>query len=115
MARQLLTNVEIDDFIAKVIREANHHAPNVGAVITPLSNAVRARLNLATDKVEVYERNGQLARTCWVTIGGRRYVFTYNYGSGQIDLKAGTLQGAIRSSFDNSTQASTITHQAARL
>jgi hypothetical protein len=115
MARQLKTNVEIDDFITKVIREANHHAPNVAAVITPLSNAVRARLNLALDKVEVYERKGQLARTCWVTIGKRRYVFTYNYGSGQIDLKPGSLQGVTRSSFHNSTPAATITREAALL
>ena len=73
MARHLRTNIEIDNFITKVIAEANHHAPNVGAIIMPLSSAVRARLNLAVDKVEVYERNGNLARTCWVTIGGNRY------------------------------------------
>ncbi|MGR8964209.1 hypothetical protein [Rhizobium leguminosarum] len=105
----------MDKFIAKVIGDANHHAANLAAVIAPLSNAVRARINLAIDKVEVYERNDQLARTCWVTISGRRYVFTYNYGSGQIDLKVGSLQGALRSSFDNNTPAGTIAHQTARL
>lgn len=115
MARRLRTNGDIDKFISKVIGEANHHAPNVAAAITPLSNAVRARLNLTIDKVEVYERNGQLTRTCWVTISGRRYVFTYNYGSGQIDLKLGSLQGARRCSFDNNTPAGTITHQASLL
>lgn len=115
MARHLRTNIEIDNFITKVIAEANHHAPNVAAIIMPLSSAVRARLNLAVDKVEVYERSGNLARTCWVTIGGSRYTFTYNYSSGQIDLKAGSLQGMLRSSFDNHTPHAAILLQAARL
>lgn len=56
MARHLRTNIEIDNFITKVIAEATHHALNVAAIIMPLSSAVRARLNLAVDKVEVYER-----------------------------------------------------------
>lgn len=115
MARRLRTNIEIDNFITKVITEANHHAPNVAGVIMPLSMAVRERLNLAVDKVEVYERNGNLARTCWITVGGNRYTFTYNYNSGQIDLKVGSLQGILRSSFDNHTLHAAISHQAARL
>ncbi|ABC90768.1 hypothetical protein RHE_CH01983 [Rhizobium etli CFN 42] len=98
MARHLRSDKDIDKFIAKA-----------------LSNAVRALLNLAIDKVEVYERNGQLARTCWVTIRGRRYVFTYNYRSGQIDLKVGSLQGAHRFSFGNNTSPAAITREAAGL
>lgn len=103
MARKLHNDVEIDDFIAKVIGEALHHAPEVSQIIQPLSDAVRARLRLTRDDVSVYERNGNLARTCWVTRAGRRYVFTYNYTTKQIDLRSGTLRGTLVASFDNAT------------
>ena len=55
MARRLNTDRQIDKFITKVIGEANHHASGVAQVIMPLSQAIRARLNLTQDKVEVYE------------------------------------------------------------
>ena len=115
MARHLRTNTEIDNFITKVIQDANHHAPNVAAVVTPLSNAVRARINLAIDKIAVYERNGNIARTCWVTIGGNRYVCTYNHDTQKIDLKRRTLQGALIFQFDNNTSAQSIAVQVAAL
>ena len=115
MARRLHTNVEIDNFISRVIAEAAHHAGNVQSVIQPLSDEVRLRINLARDKVEVYERNGNLARTCWVTIQGKRYVFSYNYQSQCIDLRDHSLQGAVRYQFDNSTLLSDIQREAASL
>lgn len=115
MARALTTNPQIDAFITKVIGEANHHAPNVAAIIMPLSIAVRARVNLNVDKVEVYERNGQLARTCWVTIGGNRYVFAYDYSTQKIQLKAGSTQGAVIERFDNNSSQSVINNRAAAL
>jgi hypothetical protein len=62
MARHLTTNLQIDAYISKVIVDANHHAPGVAAVIMPLSTEVRSRLNLNIDKIEVFERKGNLAR-----------------------------------------------------
>jgi hypothetical protein len=115
VARRLKTNIEIDSFITKVIGEANHHAPSVASVIMPLSQAVRARLNLGVDKVEVYERNGNLARTCWVTINGNRYAFKYNYQNRKIDLKRHGLQGALITSFDNNTTGTAIARHAGAL
>lgn len=108
MARKLHNDVEIDDFIAKVIGEAHHHAPQVVQIIRPLSDAVRARLLLTRDDVSVYERNGNLARTCWVTRAGMRYVFTFNYKTKQIDLRSGTLRGRLLASFDNATSQSLL-------
>ncbi|OOY11635.1 hypothetical protein BMG00_11040 [Thioclava marina] len=115
MARKLTTNQEIDAFIAKVIGEARHHGGNVEHVIQPLSDEVRQRLNLKFDKVEVYERNGNLARTCWVTLQGSRYVFTYNYKTQQIDLRSHSIQGAWRFSFDNSTPLPDIQREVGNL
>jgi hypothetical protein len=115
LARRLVNNQQIDAYILKVIAEASHHAPNVATVIQPLSNAVRARLNLNVDTVSVYERLGKLARTCWVVIGGRRYAFTYDYSTKLIDLRQGTLRGRTIQSFDNSTSPATIARVVAAL
>ena len=115
MARQLRTDQEIDAFIAAVIPEARHHAPLVANIIQPLAAAVRARLNLSRDRVEVFERNGHLARTCWVTLAGRRYVFSYNYARAVIDLREGTTRGATIFQFRNATTALQIAAQVRRL
>ncbi len=115
MARKLTTNKEIDAFIAKVIGEAHHHGQNVEHVIQPLSDEVRRRLNLKLDKVEVYERNGNLARTCWVTLQGSRYTFSYNYQTEQIDLRNRSTQGALRFSFDNATPLADIQTEVGKL
>lgn len=115
MARRLKNDAEIDRFISTVINEADHHAGNVNEVVQHLSDAVRQRLNLSTDKVEVYERNGKLARTCWVTLKGNRYVFSYNYKAARIDLRKQSTQGQQLSSFDNSTSQSTIRKEVSKL
>lgn len=115
MARNLKTNKDIDDFIAKVITEAHHHAPWVEHIIQPLSDEVRKRINLGQDTVEVYERNGNLARTCWVTIANKRYVFTYDYQGKKIDLKDRTLRGHLLDSFDNNTTPAKVISAAASL
>ncbi len=111
MARNLKTIEEISRFIEKVQGEAKHHAPKVLDVIQPLSDAVVKKLQLGVDKFEVFERNGKLARTCWVVLGGKRYVFKYNYGNKTIDLLNQSLQGTIRFSFDNNTDYADIIQQ----
>lgn len=108
MARNLRTKAQIDKYIDQVIEAAKHHAAGVKNVIQPLSDEVRKNLQLGPDKIEVYERNGKIARTCWVTLNGKRNVFTYNYNTEKIDLKAGGLQGHTIHSFDNSTTLGTI-------
>lgn len=101
MARHLKTRTEIDEYVAYVDKEAMHHAPRVQDVVVPLANAVLSRLNLLTDKVEVFERDGKIARTCWVTLAGKRYVFSYDYKNRQIVLRKQSVQGAEMFRFDN--------------
>ncbi|WP_458792299.1 hypothetical protein [Yoonia sp. MH D7] len=115
MARKLTTDQEIDAFIAKVLGEARHHGGNVRHVIQPLSDEVRKRLNLNLDKVEVYERNGNLARTCWVTLQGTRYAFSYNYQTQKIELRDRSTQGAVRFEFDNATTSADIHTEVGKL
>ena len=115
MARRLTTNRQIDAFIRKVIGDANHHAPSVSQVIMPLSQAVRAILNLAQDRVEVIERLGNLGRTCWVTLGGKRYLFSYNHDDEKIDLRDRTTQGRVIFQFDNQSTAAVIRREVGRM
>mgnify|MGYP003122940380 CR=1 FL=1 len=103
MAKPLTTTQEVDDFVIGVRQQAAHHASEVEKVLEPLKKAVLQRLNLARDTVEVYERNGQVARATWVTLNGARYVFTYNYDAKKIDLRDRTLRGPSRFQFDNTT------------
>lgn len=103
MARLLETNKEIDSFIEKVCCEAKHHANGVVDVIKPLSDEVRQQLDVPQKgTVEVYERKKKLVRTCWVTTPSQaRYVFSYNYSSGKIELRDGSTRGKLRFEFDN--------------
>lgn len=108
MARRLNNLNQLNAYIGSVIIAANHHATTVNTVIPTLKRDVLARFNWASDKIEVYERGGQIARTCWLTLNSARYVFTYNYGTGQIDLKSQSIQGNTIASFQNSTPPANI-------
>lgn len=114
MARRLTTNKQINDYIKSIIAAARHHAPEVCHVIQPLANAVLARLG-PNDTIDVYERNGVTARTCWIRIAGNRYCFSYNYTNLMIDLRDRSLRGSLRFSFDNNTPLPQINAQAATL
>src|SRR5689334_15320712 len=115
MAKRLTTDSQIDRFIAAVIVAAQHHAPYVERIIRPLSDAVRNRLDLRIDKIEVYQRLGQIARTCWVTIGGTRYAFSYNHSTRKIEMRERSLQGRVVASFDNRTTARQIAQDVAAM
>jgi len=114
MARRLTTSGQIDIYVASVISDATHHAHQVKHVIQPLADAVRARLG-SNDTIDVYERNGVVARTCWVRIAGNRYCFSYDYTNQVIDLRDRGLQGNLRFSFDNATTGAQIGAQVAAL
>ncbi|TAM05731.1 MAG: hypothetical protein EPN70_07605 [Paraburkholderia sp.] len=113
MARHLRTQNQINAFIAKVIQEATHHASQVAQIIQPLANAVLG--HQAFSRLEVYERNGNLARTCWVIVGNNRWVFSYSYAHGVIELRQNSTRGPVVFSFDNGTSAATLQRQVGRL
>ena len=108
MARPLRTDIEIDKYISRIILQTNHHAKNVDAVIMPLSQSVRSRINLNIDSVQVFERDGILGRACWVTLNGKRYVFSYNYQNQEIDLRQRSTQGVVVDTFNNGTSMQQI-------
>jgi len=108
VARKLISIQEIKDFVIKVTGEASHHASEVESIIADLEYEVLRKINLATDTFTVYERNGQLARTCWVVFSGRRYAFSYNYQNKKIELRKWSIQGVPLKAFDNSTPTSEV-------
>ncbi|AWV05388.1 hypothetical protein DM992_39280 (plasmid) [Burkholderia sp. JP2-270] len=113
MARHLRTQKQIDAFIAQVIQQAIHHASQVAQIIQPLANAVLG--HSAFSRLEVYERNGNLARTCWVTVGTNRWVFSYSYGQHVIELRKDSTRGPVVFQFDNHTSAAALSQQVSRL
>lgn len=114
MARTLNTSTEIDNYVTDVLAQARHHAHNVELIIQPLATEVRNRLG-PNDTIEVYERNGTLARTCWITISNKRYCFTYDYSDHSIALRDRSLQGTLRFTFDNKTTLNQIRQQIMKL
>lgn len=108
MARRLRTDPQIDRYIQYVIGEAKHHAGNVKKTIFPLSQAVRQRLNLSADEVWVYEREGNMARSCWVKLNGKTYFFTYNYGPQQIEIRHDSMRGTVYARLDDSMSQAQI-------
>jgi hypothetical protein len=116
MARKLSNDQEIDDFIAQVQKAAlAKHGANVRTVIKPLSQEVRKRFVWGRDEIAVLERNGKLARTCWVTINGARYVFSFDGDKKVIQLKPRSTRQSPQATFDNSTSAADIQREVARL
>lgn len=113
MARHLRTQNQINTYIAYVIQEAIDHASQVAQVIQPLANAVLG--HQAFSRLEVYERNGNLARTCWVTVGNNRWVFSYSYAQGVIELRQHSTRGPVVFSFDNRTSATALQRQVSKL
>ena len=59
-------------------------------------NSIYARMielvDFERDAVDVFERNGEIARTTWITLQGHRMVFTYSYAKKQILLKPENLR-----------------------
>jgi hypothetical protein len=108
MARNLTTQNEIREYVDTVTIAARHHAPNVENIIPELETAVLNRLNLSVDKIKVYERNGNLARTCWITFASKRYAFSYSYATDEIELKQDSLQGVLIATFSNSSNVQSI-------
>ena len=111
----LRTNAQIDKYIAKAIVEAGHHAQNVELVVQPLCDAVRQRLNIGVDTIELYWRAGRMGRSCRVTIGGKKYTFSYHYSSAQIEMREDNLQSPVLASFDNASTAEQIARNVARM
>lgn len=112
MAIKLNNLQDLNNYIAEVIAAAVDHSPNIKNTIPFLKQTVLFRFIWGSNsyKIEIYSRNGNMARTCWLTLNNKRYVFTYNYTNKKIDLKFKSLQGNLIADFDDSSSLATITN-----
>ncbi len=115
MTYRLTTNDDLDAFVMEAAAQAQHHARQVAEIIPPLAKAIRLRLDLAVDKVEAYQTHGRQAKSCWITLNGKRYVITYNERKRAIEIRPNSLLGAARFTFDNRTAVAFLNKQIAKL
>ncbi len=112
---RLTTTDELDAFVMEAVAQAQHHARQVAEIIPPLAKAIRLRLDLAVDKVEAYQTHGRQAKSCWITLKGKRYVITYNERKRAIEIRPNSILGAARCTFDNQTAVPSLNKQIAKL
>ena len=98
MARKLVDRNATDAFIVRVLERASHALGMHGPVKTIYAQMIKL-IDFEKDTVEVFERNGEIARTTWVTLQGCRMVFTYDYPGKRLLLKPDTVRRDPEASF----------------
>jgi hypothetical protein len=100
--------IQIDDvttlqqYLAGVVRRADHHADNVRFVVLPLIGAI-VLFKDTEHEIKVLAHEGDTKNVLWVHIGGSRYAFSYDHGAGSVVMKRGSTQGEVLAHFTNST------------
>lgn len=94
-------------YIGGVLGRANHHARNVNEIALALVGAIIWRKDAAAE-LKVMTRDGEMTNVLWVSIGGKRYAFSYNHDAGAIEMKEGTLKGSVLASFSNATSVTDL-------
>ena len=98
---------ELRQYIDGVMNRADHHASNVRDIVLALVGAITWRKD-DEEPIQVMGHNGKMNNVLWVRIGGRRYAFSYNHLSGEIEMRQGSTQGPTLHTFSNATPLATI-------
>lgn len=53
-------------------------------------------------------REGELKNVLWLQVGSRTLCFAYNHDTGSIEVREGSVQGSVITSFTNSTPLSDV-------
>ena len=105
-----LTVTEIEDlraYLNGVMNRADHHAGNVNEIALALVGAILWRKE-DDEPIKIMTREGQTGNVLWVKINGKRYVFSYNHTTVQIEMRQGSTQGSTLHVFDNKTPLSSV-------
>jgi hypothetical protein len=89
-----------------VMDRVEHHAGNVGAIALALLGAIIWRGEPGS--VEIKQYAGELANVLWVTVNGRRYAFSYNHQTSEIEMRDRTVQGPTIRAFNNQTPVTDV-------
>lgn len=105
-----LTVTEIEQlraYLNGVMRRADHHAGNVKEIALALAGAI---LWKKTDEepIKVMVREGKTTNVLWVRIREKRYAFSYDHETDQIDMRENSVQGPTLHSFTNRTSLSEL-------
>ncbi len=92
----------LQQYLIGVMGRADHHAHRVNEIALALVGAIVWRKDATAIKV-MAARNGGTANVLWISIGGKRYAFSYNHDAGTIEMRDKSVQGDVLASFDNST------------
>lgn len=96
----------LSQYIRGVLRRAEHHAGAVDAIALTVAGAVLWRKD--PEPIEVFEREGKLRNALWVQISEQRYALSYNHDAETIEVRAGSTQGEVLASFDNSSSPAEV-------
>lgn len=87
-------------YFSGVIGRADHHADNVNEIVFALIGGVIWR---ATEDIQVKEYDGAPANILWMVVNTKRYCFSFNHSSGNIEVKENSIKGNVIATFSNST------------
>ena len=99
-------NIEIlRAYISGVLDRANHHAHNVNEIALAIAGGIIWR---TTDNIKVMSREGEMKNVLWLQVGDRTLCFAYNHSSGNIEVREGSVQGNVITTFNNITPLSDV-------
>jgi hypothetical protein len=99
---RIVSDIDVlSTYLKGVMKRADHHAQNVGAVALTLAGAIVWRKDPVP--LEVREQDGELKNVLWVVISQKRYAFSYNHAMGTIDIRERTTGGTTLARFSNAT------------
>ena len=90
---------ELQAYLRGVLNRADHHADNVNEVVLTLVGAILRRKD--PEPIRVMTKQGQTGNVLWVNMSGRKYAFSYSHASGKVEMREGSLQGAVAHTFSN--------------
>jgi hypothetical protein len=107
MPLQLDDVSQLQQYLAGVVRRADHHADNVRYVVLPLIGAIVLFKNPGQE-IKVLTKDGDAKNVLWVHIGDSKYAFSYDHQSKSIAMKRGSTQGPVLAQFTNATAVEEI-------
>lgn len=92
-------------YLSGVLDRANHHAEDVNEIALAIAGGIIWR---TTDNIRVLSRDGEIKNVLWLQVGNRTLCFAYNHSTRDIEVREGSVQGAVIRSFNNTTPISDV-------
>ncbi|MEO8065529.1 MAG: hypothetical protein ABI643_01575 [Candidatus Doudnabacteria bacterium] len=102
MSVNVTTLETLKEYFAGVIRRANHHGPNIKAIVFPLIGYLVANVDVGSIRVRSHQ--GSMCNVLWCKLSGKPYAFSYAHADGgSIELRLNNLHGPVIARFTNSS------------